>query len=97
MVGDLEHTDNDGVFHLSADDVYHIERELPDGYTGFISWKLQFSAIPSIIFPSFLLCLLSSLLYFPSEISLNLFLVSDIMMVLRIGYVRYYILFLCCS
>lgn len=30
-------------FHLDADETYEISRELPESYTGFISWKLVFT------------------------------------------------------
>lgn len=34
--------DADGVYHLTAGDTYHISRAIPEGYTGFLAWKLVF-------------------------------------------------------
>ena len=35
-------TDNDGVYHLTTGNVYRISRRVPEGYVGFLSWKLVF-------------------------------------------------------
>jgi len=34
--------DSSGRFHLKADEKYRIVREIPEGYTGFLAWKLVF-------------------------------------------------------
>ena len=35
--------DSAGRYHLSAGNVYHISRDVPNDYTGFLAWKLMFT------------------------------------------------------
>ncbi|MEG2000388.1 MAG: DUF5057 domain-containing protein [Evtepia sp.] len=39
--GDQLVTPDDGIYRLSADTDYTISRQMPEGYTGFIAWKLE--------------------------------------------------------
>ena len=36
------YVDDNGKYHLSPGHSYEIVKEIPDGYTGFLSWKLEF-------------------------------------------------------
>ncbi len=42
IIIDGESEGDDGHFHLSAGSTYEISRVVPDGYVGFLSWKLEF-------------------------------------------------------
>ena len=35
--------DDQGIYHLSAGYTYHISRNVPEGFSGFLSWKIIFS------------------------------------------------------
>jgi len=41
--GNGQSVDSNGKFHLKAGNTYYITREIPEGYTGFLSWKLSFN------------------------------------------------------
>ena len=40
--GSEMYVDDNGKYHLSPGHSYEIVKEIPDGYTGFLSWKLEF-------------------------------------------------------
>lgn len=40
--GSEMYVDDNGKYHLSPGHSYEIAKEIPDGYTGFLSWKLEF-------------------------------------------------------
>lgn len=40
--GSEMYVDDSGRYHLSPGHSYEIVKEIPDGYTGFLSWKLEF-------------------------------------------------------
>ena len=40
--GSEMYVDDNGNYHLSPGHSYEIVKEIPDGYTGFLSWKLEF-------------------------------------------------------
>ncbi len=41
--GSIQTTDSAGKYHLRAGNTYYISREIPEGYSGFLSWKLSFN------------------------------------------------------
>lgn len=40
--GFVKSVDAEGRYHLLAGSTYHISREIPEGFTGFLAWKLEF-------------------------------------------------------